>query len=67
MKPVIKTKKETRGRKPILPQLKKIPVTIYLPQIEVDKLGGKKRIQDLFHNSIKNYSNAPTTPTTTAI
>jgi len=64
MKPA---KKETRGRKAIAPQLKKIPVTIYLPKIEIDNMGGKKRLQDLFLQSIKNYSNAATTTTTTTI
>jgi hypothetical protein len=64
MKPA---KKETRGRKAIAPQLKKIPVTIYLPKIDIDNMGGKKRLQDLFLQSIKNYSNAPTTTTTTAL
>jgi hypothetical protein len=64
MKPA---KKETRGRKAIAPQLKKIPVTIYLPKIDIDNMGGKKRLQDLFLQSIKNYSNAASTSTTTTI
>ena len=67
MKPVIKPKKETRGRKSIAPELKKVPVTIYLPKIEIDNLGGKKRLQDLFLQNIKNYSNAATTTTSTTI
>jgi hypothetical protein len=67
MKPVIKPKKETRGRKAIAPELKKVPVTIYLPKIEIDNLGGKKRLQDLFLQNIKNYSNAATTTTSATI
>jgi hypothetical protein len=67
MKPAKKTKKETRGRKSIAPELKKVPVTIYLPQIEVDSWGGKKRLQNLFLNTIKLNKDAPTTTTTTAI
>jgi len=35
-------KVETRGRKPIANQFKKIPVTIYLSQLEVDNHGGKE-------------------------
>lgn len=41
---------ETRGRKKISNDLKKVPVTIYLPQIEVDKLGGKESLKSKLIN-----------------
>lgn len=42
--------KETRGRKKISNELKKVPVTIYLPQYEVDKNGGKESLKSKLLN-----------------
>ena len=39
-------KKENRGRKPIPVELKKIPLTIYLKQNEVEALGGAAKLKD---------------------
>lgn len=39
-------KKENRGRKPIPVELKKIPLTIYLKQNEVEALGGAPKLKD---------------------
>jgi|LakMenEpi03Aug12_release.lakeMendotaPanAssembly.Ray.scaffolds.fasta_scaffold94945_4 hypothetical protein len=38
-------KVETRGRKPIANQLKKVPVTIYVCQSDVDNNGGKETLK----------------------
>lgn len=38
-------KTETRGRKPISNELKKIPITIFLTQYDVEKLGGKESLK----------------------
>ena len=39
-------KKESRGRKAIPLELKKIPLTIYLKQSEVEALGGAPKLKD---------------------
>lgn len=49
---------ERRGRKKISNDLKKIPVTIYLPQIEVDKLGGKELLKTNLLLILKHTINA---------
>jgi hypothetical protein len=66
-------KTETRGRKPIDPSTKKVPVTIYLPSGDINTLGGIARLRDdlyLYSKtkvSIKNYHNEPTATTTATI
>jgi hypothetical protein len=49
-------KVETRGRKPISNQLKKVPVTIYLCQSEVDNNGGKETLK----SKLLNYATTNT-------
>jgi len=49
-------KTETRGRKPISDELKKIPITIFLPQYEVERLGGKESLKIKLTNYATNHS-----------
>jgi hypothetical protein len=55
-------KKESRGRKPIPSELKKIPLTIYLKQSEVEALGGAPKLKDdiLFYTKTKLKIHAQT-------
>lgn len=57
-------KKETRGRKPIPDEQKKVPLTIFIRQHEIDKAGGKKATQDKLYQLFKSHyeqSNQTTT------
>lgn len=47
---------ETRGRKKLINDQKKIPVTIYLPQIQVLKFGGKESLKTKLLNYVTNNS-----------
>ena len=39
-------KHETRGRKPIANELKKVNLQLYVQQYQVDKLGGMKKTKE---------------------
>jgi hypothetical protein len=45
-------KHETRGRKPIANELKKVNLQIYVQQYQVDKLGGMKKTKEKLLNFI---------------
>ena len=45
-------KHETRGRKPIANELKKVNLQIYVQQYQVDKLGGMKKTKEKILNFI---------------
>jgi len=49
-------KHETRGRKPIAPELKKINIQLFVQQYQIDKLGGIKKTK----LKLQNYINEKT-------
>jgi hypothetical protein len=52
-------KTETRGRKTIPKEIKKIPITIYLQAQEIEQLGGMENLR----NELTNYSKRKTNVT----
>ena len=45
-------KQETRGRKPLAPELKKVNLQLFVQKYQVDKLGGMKKTKQKLLNYI---------------